>query len=277
MKEIENVSLEMRWHIADKLSAERLPEVNQKVQPVHARNTFYVRYVKRGLDFLIALVVLILTLPINLLIGIITLFDVGRPIFFLQERSGMNEKPFNLIKFRNMRNTVDEHGALLPADKRVTKWGRFVRKTSLDELLNFVSILKGDMSIIGPRPLPVQYLSRYNARHRERLKVRPGLECPPLHAEVMRNWQDQFENDVWYVENVSFMTDCKMIWRLIKFTFDRKNSTKRGQAGRSAFMGYSCDGVAICLDEVPKEMIVEAYQSIYGEDASSDDLTAGVV
>ena len=161
-----------------------------------------------------------------------------------------------LIKFRNMRNTTDEKGELLPPAQRVTKFGKFVRKTSLDELLNFWSILKGDMSLIGPRPLVPEYTHRYNKRHKQRLAVRPGLECPPreLNNRVW-TWQEQFENDVWYVENVSFLTDCKMIVNLIRFALDRKSANARAMAERGTFMGYDLDGIAINLDGVPQEYI----------------------
>ena len=197
-----------RWALADRLAAERLPRINAHSEPVRPSETIYARYVKRLVDILLSGIALIVTLPLNLIIGIVTVFDVGFPIFFKQERIGRDGKPFTIIKFRNMRNTCDERGELLPPDQRVTTFGRFVRKTSLDELLNFWSIFKGDMSIIGPRPLVPEYTHRYSDRHRMRLAVRPGLECPPrMIGHHVWTWQEQFENDVWYVENVSFKTD----------------------------------------------------------------------
>lgn len=246
----------MRWRIADYLAEERLEEVNNHCEDVVLKNTIYIRYIKRLIDIVVSLIALIITFPINFVIGIVTFFDVGRPVFFKQTRIGKDGKPFEIIKFRNMKNTVDERGELLPASQRVTKFGKFVRKTSLDELLNFWSILKGDMSLIGPRPLVPEYIHRYNKRHRMRLAVRPGLECPPreLNGHVW-TWQEQFENDVWYVENVSFLTDCKMMINLIKFALDRKSATARASVQRGIFMGYSLDGIAINLDGVPQEYV----------------------
>ena len=166
-----------------------------------------------------------------------------------------------------MRNTVDERGELLPAAQRVTRFGKFVRKTSLDELLNFLSIFKGDMSIIGPRPLVPEYSHRYNKRHAARLAVRPGLECPPRELnENVWTWQEQLDNDVWYVENLSLKVDCIMAINLVKFAFDRKSATARATAQRGTFMGYSEDGVAINMAGVPQE-----YIDMFDDCASFDE------
>lgn len=244
----------IQWKVAEQLAKERLEMVNENSAMPKLSHNFYVLYVKRAIDFCVALIALMIALPINLVIGIVTFFDVGRPIFFVQERAGKNGKAFKIIKFRNMREAWNEYGEPLPAKDRVTKWGKFVRKTSLDELLNFWSILKGDMSLIGPRPLPPQYVDRYSARHKCRLALRPGLECPPKdNSSAIRNWQDQFENDVWYVENVSFLVDCKMLLNLIRFALDRNNSNVRGGANRGSFIGYSEDGRAISVDELSAE------------------------
>lgn len=148
----DELTTEQRRKLAILLAEERLPIINQKLSTVQPSKTLYARYIKRVIDVIVSGIGLLVTLPINCLIGIITFFDVGRPIFFKQERIGKDEKPFTLIKFRNMRNDRDENGDLLPASIRVTKFGRFVRKTSLDELLNLWSVFKGDMSLIGPRP-----------------------------------------------------------------------------------------------------------------------------
>ena len=137
-------------------------------------NTFYVRVIKRLIDILVSLPAVIITFPINLIIGIITFFDVGSPIFFTQERPGLGEQPFTIVKFRNMTNDKDSEGNLLPANQRVTKFGKFVRKTSLDELLQFWLILQGKMSIIGPRPLLMSYLPRYNLRQHKRHALSQG-------------------------------------------------------------------------------------------------------
>lgn len=247
---------QMRWEIADRLAEDRLPLVNSLEKNVTPKNTIYTNIIKRIIDIVISMIALILTLPINLIIGIITYFDVGRPIFFKQQRAGKNGKIFYIIKFRNMKNTRDERGELLPPEQRVTKFGKFVRKTSLDELLNFWSILKGDMSLIGPRPLVPEYVHRYSDRHKMRLAVRPGLECPPrMQLNHVWTWQEQFENDIWYVENVSFLVDCLMVIKLFQFALNRKNSTARVSADRGTFMGYNLKGEAINLDCVPDEYI----------------------
>ena len=161
-----------------------------------------------------------------------------------------------------MRNTRDERGELLPASQRVTKFGKIVRKTSLDELMNFWYVLKGDMSIIGPRPLLCEYLSRYSDRHKQRLAVRPGLECPPRELKTpMRTWEDQFENDIWYVENISLKTDMLMCIRLVQFALDRKNIEARASAtSKGIFMGYNESGEAINLEQIPEDVVQRWYK-----------------
>ncbi len=245
-----------RLEIADRLAEDRLAAINETLDEVHPSMTLYARYGKRVLDIVISLCGLVISVPFNLVIGIATYFDVGRPLFFKQERVGKNAKPFTIVKFRSMRDTTDERGELLPAAARVTRFGTFIRKTSLDELWNFWNILKGDMSILGPRPLVPEYTHRYNKRHRMRLSVRPGLECPSHHAAGhVWTWQEQFDNDVWYVENLSFKTDCTVFFDLIRFTFDRKSAAARATAQRGSFMGYSEDGQAITLADVPQAYI----------------------
>lgn len=199
-------------------------------------NTFYVKYVKRGIDIIISLFAVIITLPINLIIGIITLIDLGRPIFFMHERPGLGERPFTMVKFRNMTNDTDENGELLPASKRVTKIGKFLRQTSLDELLQFWLILQGKISIIGPRPLLMSYLPKYNKEQHKRHALKPGLECPlPHYSSEGTSWEERFKNDVWYVENVSFKTDVIMIFRLIKLVFNNDRSNVRSEKIDTAF------------------------------------------
>lgn len=202
------------------------------------KKSFYVTFVKRVIDILMVFPLLILTLPINTLIAVITFFDVGNPIIFIQERPGLGEEPFTIVKFRNMTNAKDENGNLLPPAERITKFGKFVRKTSLDELLQLWLIFVGKMSIIGPRPLLMEYLPRYNKQQHMRHAVRPGLECPMVYSdEEAITWEKRFENDIWYVENVSFKTDCKMFFRLILLVFDKKRAGVRGVTVDTAFMG----------------------------------------
>ncbi|MBR3182457.1 MAG: sugar transferase [Eggerthellaceae bacterium] len=260
----EDLTKVQRWAIANRLAEERLPCINANLADVIPSGGLYVRYGKRTIDVVVSGAALVVTLPINAIIGVATFFDVGCPIIFKQVRVGKDEKPFQILKFRNMRNTTDEKGELLPPSQRVTKFGKFVRRTSLDELLNFWSVFKGDMSLIGPRPLLPEYTHRYNKRHRMRLAVRPGLECPPREFDGhVWTWQEQLDNDVWYVENLSFKTDCKMFANLVRFTFDRKSAAARAVSKRGMFMGYSEEGVAINLQEVPQEY-VDAVEAIEG-------------
>ncbi len=199
-------------------------------------DSFYVNYIKRTLDIIISLIAVIFTLPINLVIGIITFFDLGSPIFFSHERPGLCEKPFRMVKFRNMTNETDSEGNLLSPSERVTKIGKFFRKTSLDELLQFWLILQGKMSLIGPRPLLMSYLPRYDLRQHKRHAVRPGLECPlASYPPEGASWEERIENDVWYVEHVSFKTDIIMMFRLVKLVFNPNRSKVRSEKIDSEF------------------------------------------
>lgn len=250
----EDLNVEQRREIADILAKERLDIVNKGYVEIVPSKTFYALYIKRLIDIIVSLFFLIITLPINLFICIGTFFDVGSPLIFRQTRIGKDEKPFTIIKFRNMRNTYDSSGHLLPAAQRVTNFGRFVRRTSLDELLNFWSIFIGDMSLIGPRPLVPQYLGRFSKRHRSRFFVRPGLECPPkVMPDRPMTWQDKFENDIWYVQNVSFLVDCKMLINLIRYALDPKMTKIRANAEMGSFMGYDLKGNAITYKDIEQK------------------------
>ena len=246
--------------IADMLAEEQLDKLNNRLVKVEYKESIYSKYIKRLLDIFLASILIVATIPINIIIMIITFFDVGLPIFFTQERIGKDGKLFSLIKFRNMKEIYDSNGDLLPPDSRVTKWGYFVRKTSLDELLNFYSILKGDMSIIGPRPLVPQYYHRFNNRHLARFYVKPGLELPPNSTKKIRGWNEQFENDIWYVQNISLKTDVKMFLLLFKFTFNKKNSNERGSAKRASFMGYDEEGNVIDQNNIPSKYITQVIR-----------------
>lgn len=242
--------------VAEYIKQDTLNIVNENITVPIIRDTFYTKFVKRFIDIVVSLFALLVTFPINLVIGIVTFFDVGRPLFFKQSRIGKNRKLFYIYKFRNMTNETDANGELLPAAQRVTKWGKFVRKTSLDELLNFVSILKGDMSLIGPRPLVTSYSERMHDRHLAMYAVRPGLECP--HHEKLDHavtWQERFDNYVWYAENVSFVVDVKMIWRMVELVFSHESSSKRSVSGNGSFMGYDSQGRVINSFAVPHKYV----------------------
>ena len=255
-----------RATIAEHLARDNRAHASAVAPAVHPRNTIYTRHVKRLFDIIIAAFALVITSPINLVLAIATFFDVGRPLLFHQTRTGKDGKPFCITKFRNMTNEADAHGVLLPPKERITRWGRFVRKTSLDELLNFWSIFKGDMSLIGPRPLIEKYLPRYSDRHMMRHAVRPGLECPVLDESIkeLSGWNQRLENDVWYVEHVSFTVDVKMITALVRMVFDRKQTKSRSLAQRGSFMGYNKDGRAIDQTEIPLEYLALVQQEREG-------------
>ena len=259
-----------RATIAEHLARDNRAHASAVAPAVHPHNTIYTRYVKRLFDIVISAFALVITSPINLVLAIATFFDVGRPLLFHQTRTGKDGRPFRITKFRNMTNETDAHGVLLPPKERITRWGRFVRKTSLDELLNFWSIFKGDMSLIGPRPLIEKYLPRYSDRHMMRHAVRPGLECPILDESIkeLSGWNQRLENDVWYVEHVSFAVDVKMIAALVRMVFDRKQTKSRSLAQRGSFMGYNKDGRAIDQTEIPLEYLALVQQE--GEDVAAD-------
>ncbi len=247
--------LDKRW-IADYVKEHNLKTVNTMDEPVIPSNNFYAKYGKRFLDFNLAIVACAVTLPVNIVLGICTLIDLGTPLFFLQKRVGKNCELFTIVKFRNMKEGVDKNGFWLPIEERVTKFGAFVRRTSLDELLNFYSILKGDMSFIGPRPLPEIYLDRYSERHKMRHAIRPGLECPDVKRKGYSiGWDEKLNNDIWYVENVSFLLDCKQILLLFKMVFDKKTRKQHAETGVGDFIGYDDNGKAFGAHVVPQKYI----------------------
>lgn len=235
---------------AEYLRAHYLEMTNRNSLPVHPQNTFYTRVIKRILDIAVALPAFIILLPVNFIFGICTFFDVGHPIFYKQTRMGKDEKEFVLVKFRNMNEKKDADGNFLPPSQRVTKFGKFMRKYSLDELLNFWNVLKGDMSIIGPRPMPVFLYERMSERHKMRTVLRPGLECPRViyvDNKEMFQYQRTYENDIWYVENVSFLLDMKLCVKLVEMFFSSRRKNQAEGKGVSYFVGYNEDGMAMSL------------------------------
>ena len=250
--------------IASYIKRDNLEEVNKTVKAVKKKDTFYTRYGKRAIDIVLSGIALLITSPINLVIAIVTFFDVGTPIIFRQKRYGKDLKPFTIYKFRNMTNETDANGELLPPNKRVTKWGRFVRKTSLDELLNFVSIFNGSMSIIGPRPLLDYYAERLNDRHKGIYLVKPGLECPTLQkVDHALSWQERLDNYVWYVENCSFLIDMRLAFRVVQTALDRKSTALRSGANHGGVLGYNKDGSLIYTKQVP-DIYIEEYCRNHG-------------
>ena len=176
----------------------------------------YARYIKRLLDFVLSLLALIVLSPILIIFSIIGANKMGGNPFFTQERPGKDGKIFKLIKFRTMTNKKDKDGNLLPDDQRLTSYGKFLRSTSIDELLELINILKGDMSIIGPRPLLVKYLPLYNDYQKHRHDVRPGLTgYAQVNGRNSISWEERFDLDVQYVQNITFIGDVKIIWNTV--------------------------------------------------------------
>ena len=198
----------------------------------------YAKYLKRYLDFWIALIALIVLSPVLIALTVIgTVKMKGNP-FFTQERPGWHEKIFKLIKFRTMTNEKDKNGELLPDEVRLNKYGRFLRSTSLDELPELINILKGDMAIIGPRPLLVRYLPRYNKEQHHRHDVRPGLTgYAQVNGRNALTWEKKFKLDVWYVKNISMMLDIKIFISTIKAVLRHEGISGEGSETMTEFMG----------------------------------------
>lgn len=177
----------------------------------------YKNCLKRFLDFFIVLCVLLLIWPFLLIVTILLLiFNEGAGAFFLQERPGYKGKPFKIIKFKTMNEKKGPDGRLLPDVQRITRFGSFVRNMSIDELPQLINVLKGDMAIIGPRPLLMQYLPLYSKEQARRHDVRPGITgWAQCHGRNNLSWTKKFELDVWYVDHVSFLIDCEVIWTTI--------------------------------------------------------------
>ncbi|MBS9768364.1 MAG: sugar transferase [Flavobacteriaceae bacterium] len=198
----------------------------------------YKNYIKRLLDFTLSLIGFIMLLPIFLIVTLfLAIANEGKPFFF-QVRPGKNEKLFKIIKFKTMNDKKDEQGNLLPDAERLTKVGVFVRKTSLDEIPQLLNVIKGDMSLIGPRPLLPQYLPLYNDEQRKRHNVRPGITgWAQINGRNAISWQQKFDYDVWYVENVSFILDVKILLLTVKKVFVSEGISQEGQATMEEFKG----------------------------------------
>lgn len=201
----------------------------------------YKHFFKRFFDFWISLIVLICISPILLLVTIWLHFaNKGAGAFFFQERPGKNAKIFKVIKFKTMTDERGADGELLPDAQRLTKVGKFVRSTSIDELPQLINVLKGDMALIGPRPLLVKYLPLYSEEQMRRHEVRPGISgWAQCHGRNAISWTEKFKLDVWYVDHVSLMTDIKVIWITIMKVIKRADINEAGQATMEPFNGHN--------------------------------------
>lgn len=196
----------------------------------------YAKYVKRILDFTLSLLALIVLSPVMIVLYILVRIKLGNPVVFKQMRPGKDEKIFELYKFRTMTDEKDEDGNLLPDEVRLTKFGKFLRSTSLDELPELINIIKGDMAIVGPRPLLVQYLEFYNEEQKHRHDVRPGLTgLAQVSGRNSLTWEEKFKQDIEYINHLTFVNDVKIIFMTIGKVFKREGISQDGEATMERF------------------------------------------
>lgn len=195
---------------------------------------------KRVIDFFLSLSALIILSPLLLTLAILVYFKFGGPILFKQRRPGLNGKPFFIYKFRTMTDARDANGDLLPDAERLTHFGQFLRSASLDELPELLNVVKGDMSLVGPRPLMMQYLDRYTPEQARRHEVRPGITgWAQINGRNALEWEDKFVLDVWYVDHCSLWLDVKIILSTLWKVLRREGISQEGHATMSEFMGFS--------------------------------------
>ncbi|WMI71646.1 sugar transferase [Aminobacterium sp. MB27-C1] len=202
------------------------------------RHRIYQRFFKRPLDFTLASLSILLLSPVFLIIAVLVKIKLGSPVIFKQQRPGLNEKIFTMYKFRTMTNERDANGELLADSERLKKFGKFLRSTSLDELPELFNVLKGDMSIVGPRPLLIEYTPLYDEQQRKRLNVLPGITgWAQVNGRNALTWEEKFKLDTWYVENWNFILDLKIIVKTILVVLKREGISAQGEATMSRFTG----------------------------------------
>lgn len=196
------------------------------------------RFLKRMMDIAAALLVLLVFSPVIVIIIPVILLDTGFPVFFKQQRPGLNEKPFILLKFRTMKNIYHDNGSPLPDEQRITPVGKWLRKLSLDELPQFVNVLKGEMSLVGPRPLLMEYLPLYNPRQKRRHEVKPGITgWAQVNGRNDLDWKEKFEMDLWYIDNWSLALDLKILFITFIKVLKREGISREGSATMEKFKG----------------------------------------
>lgn len=205
---------------------------------IHHKMGIYEKYIKRPQDFLCALAAIIVLSPVMLITALLVKVKLGSPVIFTQDRPGLGGKIFKLYKFRSMTDERDENGDLLPDEVRLTSFGKKLRSTSLDELPELFNMLKGDMSVVGPRPLLVRYLERYNAHQARRHEVRPGFTgYAQVHGRNAISWEDKFNYDVEYVDHITFLGDWKIIFQTVGAVLKRDGISSDTSATMEEFMG----------------------------------------
>lgn len=193
---------------------------------------------KRSFDVITTIAGLLLIWPLVLFLAVMVRIKLGSPIFFCQIRPGLHGKPFTMVKFRTMTDARDGQGQLLPDDKRLTPFGKFLRSTSLDELPELINALNGEMSLVGPRPLLMEYLPLYSPEQARRHEVRPGITgWAQVNGRNAISWEEKFKLDVWYVDNQSLVLDLKILWMTFAKVFKREGISQEGQATAEKFMG----------------------------------------
>ncbi|MGI2072225.1 sugar transferase [Shewanella baltica] len=198
--------------------------------------------IKRIFDFLVALCAILTLLPVIMIVALLIRFKLGSPIFFTQDRPGLHGKVFKMMKFRTMLDGKDKQGNLLPDNERMTRFGSFLRSTSLDELPGLLNVLKGDMSLVGPRPLLVQYLPLYSVDQARRHNVRPGITgWAQVNGRNAISWEQKFNFDVWYVDNQSLLLDFKILLLTVKKVFFREGISADGHVTIEPFKGSNND------------------------------------
>lgn len=198
----------------------------------------YRRWLKRPLDAVLATLLLVALSPLLLGLALAVRIALGRPVLFRQRRPGLGGAPFEILKFRTMRDALDALGAPLPDAERLTRLGRFLRATSLDELPELVNVLRGEMSLVGPRPLLLEYLPRYSSEERRRHDVRPGITgWAQVHGRNAVRWDERFRLDVWYVDHLGFALDLRILLRTVGLVLRRQGISARGHATMPPFQG----------------------------------------
>ena len=208
------------------------------MQNIHKPYGIYEQYIKRPQDFMCALLAIVVLSPVMLITAILVRVKLGSPVLFKQKRPGRNGKIFEIHKFRTMTDQRDENGTLLPDEIRLTKFGKKLRSTSLDELPELFNIIKGDMSVVGPRPLMPKYMARYNDHQARRHEVRPGFTgLAQIHGRNSISWEDKFDWDVKYVDHITFLMDWEIIFSTVKTVLKHEGITSDTSVTMEEFMG----------------------------------------
>ena len=234
--------LTITWVVSEVISVIELIRGKRGWHKPHKPYGIYERFIKRPLDIFISIIALLLLWPVMVVIALLVRVKLGSPVLFTQDRPGLNEKVFKLYKFRTMTDERDENGELLPDEVRLTKFGKWLRATSLDELPELINIFKGDMSIIGPRPLLVEYLPYYTKEERRRHDVRPGLTgLAQVRGRNNLTWEQKFEYDIWYVDHVSLKADIRIVIDSVRAVLSHKDVTLNALEDFDDYRKHSAD------------------------------------